>query len=413
MTSLFGNNPCDDDLKANEALSADQDQDSVATPPKGAENMDPADIDDVFDPTAMGTLPMFIFQGDRKALSDEGDCAEEQSFSQEEDAQVTRAALSWAGLKGPMYLHTVLCQTSFPFRELDRSEDWERRNGMASLYIQRLCNVIYTYDENEQVHEEKMPPSGVPWGAKAKLILAFLSQQAVVRKKSEIWMGRNITHFVSEALRLAPTGRNIAAVREQLMRLTDCQITLGMTEGGKECDVLLNIRPEPGRMFDGKHTPWPSFVDLSLTYFHSLLDHAVPLGAEHMHQLLGNAMSMDIYAWLVQRLPRVRSERPYHLSWQAVLNQFGQGRTRLDNFRGDFRVALDRVKEIYPDAHVTEIPGGRNRVVTENGRSAVRRPVLGGLILESSPPPVPKKIEAKEDGTDDKEDTGQAEMSGE
>jgi hypothetical protein len=50
---------------------------------------------------------------------------------------------------------------------------------------------------------------------------------------------------------------------------------------------------------------WPSTIQFSTRYFESLMKHAVPLNETAIARLSHNAMALDVYTWLAQRLHRV------------------------------------------------------------------------------------------------------------
>ena len=81
---------------------------------------------------------------------------------------------------------------------------------------------------------------------------------------------------------------------------------------------------------------------------------------------------MDIYCWLAQRLHRVPATGQ-RISWQALHAQFGgQGYARVRDFRAFFLRQLRQVQAAYPGARLEE--------------------GAAGLVLRTSPPPVPKRI---------------------
>ena len=117
---------------------------------------------------------------------------------------------------------------------------------------------------------------------------------------------------------------------------------------------------------------WPSTVQLSLDYFNSLQNHAIPLDERALSALGHSSMALDIYAWLAQRLHRIPQERPQFITWAAIKDQFGQGYKRMSKFKEVFRVAMRQVLVQYQAARIEE-----------DGK---------GLTLRNSSPPVPKKL---------------------
>ena len=88
---------------------------------------------------------------------------------------------------------------------------------------------------------------------------------------------------------------------------------------------------------------WPSNVTLSGDYFASLQRHAVPLDERALAALSHNAMALDVYSWLAQRLHRVDPGKPAFIPWAALRIQFGWHYSTMRKFRQVFRQTLDLV----------------------------------------------------------------------
>jgi hypothetical protein len=71
-----------------------------------------------------------------------------------------------------------------------------------------------------------------------------------------------------------------------------------------------------------------------------------------VRQLANNSMALDVYCWLAYRLHALTG--PTLVSWRALYAQFGQGYSRIDNFRRKFRAILTLALAVYPDAQVDE-----------------------------------------------------------
>jgi hypothetical protein len=87
--------------------------------------------------------------------------------------------------------------------------------------------------------------------------------------------------------------------------------------------------------------------------------------------LSGSALALDVYTWLAQRLHRVPAGKPQFVPWTGLYDQFGQGYTRIRDFRRRFLETLRQVQAVYPQSRL----------------SADER----GITLEQSPPPVAGK----------------------
>jgi hypothetical protein len=74
--------------------------------------------------------------------------------------------------------------------------------------------------------------------------------------------------------------------------------------------------------------------------------------------LSGNAMGLDVYAWLAQRLHRIELGKRVFISWAALKAQFGWHYDRMDNFKPVFRRTLKLVHSQYRGALLELNDGG-------------------------------------------------------
>jgi hypothetical protein len=262
-------------------------------------------------------------------------------------------------VKDIVYSHSVMCQTSLPYRPTDERV-WVRKQGSVSLLIE--AGRVQHPDTGEWV---ELP---LPHGEKSRLILMHLNNEAITTGSPIIDMGGNMTAFVRE-LNIDTNGRNLRTLRDQIARLTAAHITLGMDLKTIKTDVIDAFDLWwPGDAM--QRALWPSTVQLAPRYFDSLMKHAVPLDSRAIGALAHSALDLDIYAWLAQRLHRIPERESHTITWQALKAQFGPDYDRARDFRRRFLLALKTVLTVYPDAKIENTDAG--------------------LTLRPSPPPVPK-----------------------
>jgi hypothetical protein len=245
-----------------------------------------------------------------------------------------------------LYQHSVLCQTSMPFR--DPGEEvrlWSRKNGRVRLEIQAGRAFNGVLDDFIDV--------GLPFGAKPRLVLYHLNAEALRTQSPTIELEDSLTAFVSRTLGLDTGGRNIRTVKDQLTRLSAADFRLGTAIDGLS-------RTVKGTVIEGfdlwvsrdprQRVLWPTTVQFSANYFESLMRHAVPLNETAIARLAHNAMALDIYTWLAQRLHRVEQGKSALVPWEALYEQFGQGYERLRDFRRVYVRTLKPVHVAYPEA---------------------------------------------------------------
>ena len=289
-----------------------------------------------------------------------------------------------------LYQHTVFCQTSLPYRNPgDDARTWERINGDVHLKVLA----------GEAMHPDKgrLVEVGLPFGPKCRMVLMHINQRALVTESPHVEVEDTLSKFVRNVLQLDSKGRNMRIVKDQLARLSASSIRLGIVRDGHAVTVNSQIVTAFDVWFpkdDRQRVLWPSTVSLSLDYFQSLMNHAVPLEEAHIAALSHSSLALDIYAWLAQRLHRIPVGKPARVSWVALHSQFGQGYNPeyMSKFRQVFRVALKEVLTLYKAARVEEEDASQARIYFQGGRQVWREKPAKGLTLYNSPPPVRKLL---------------------
>jgi Plasmid encoded RepA protein len=266
------------------------------------------------------------------------------------------------------YQHTVLCQTSLPYRDPGDIRRWERQQGQIHLLVN--AGEAFKPEENRFVE------LGLPFGPKPRLILMHLNSQAIKAQSPLINVEDSMTAFARQVLGYSPNGKEMKLMKGQLGRLAAATIRVALNEENNPIQVDTKIVTAFNLWFpkdEKQHVLWSSTVRLSEDYFKSLSKHAVPLDERAVSALSHSAMALDIYAWLAQRLYRI--DKPQFITWKALKEQFGWNHRRMNNFRAVFISALEQVHSQY-------------RV----GRFNIDG---GGMTLFSSPPPVRKLFAIK------------------
>ncbi len=266
------------------------------------------------------------------------------------------------------FQHTVFCQTSLPYR--DPGDDvrlWKRVQGATLLEVQAGRVFDPAIMDTVEV--------GLPWGTKPRLILAHLNAQALKQRSPTIEVENSLSAFVKR-IRGFNGGREIHFFKDQLTRLSTSLIRLAVAHSDHHAH---QVETKVITAFDlwltkdeRQRVLWPSTIQLSLDYFASLQEHAVPLYEGDLAALAHSAMALDLYAWLAQRLHRIDPKRSVLIPWTALMQQFGAGYGRKIDFKRVFRTALRQVHARYQTARIEDDEQG--------------------LLLHHSPPPVPRRL---------------------
>ena len=272
------------------------------------------------------------------------------------------------------FQHTVLCQTSLPYRNPGKNVlEWEREQGSVSLLIEA--------GKARNPETNKWIQLGLPFGPKPRLILSHLNAEALKQGSPVIEVEETMTSFVRriqnplKKVKAGPNGYEIRSFKDHLGRLSAAIIRLAVCTDRRAVQVDSKIVTAFDLWFpkdEQQRVLWPSTIRLSEDYFNSLQRHAVPLDERALGALSHSAMALDIYTWLAQRLHRIPEGKPQFIPWTALKEQFGHGYNRIDNFKRVFRVAMKQVLIQYTTANIE----GDNR----------------GLTLRNSLPPVPPRL---------------------
>jgi hypothetical protein len=287
--------------------------------------------------------------------------------SRQQKLASARSAVSqvW-GAVPKYYSHAVLVQVGMPYRNPgDATRSFTRSSGPYSLRMEAGALPARSGGFVEV---------GLPFGARARLLLLHLSAIAVKTQSPVVEVSDSFTAFARD-LGLSTGGRNLRTLRDQINRMSVVSMRLAkMNDQYAEVfqgSVFRRLVAETPN--DPRQIPlWASEVEFSHEYYESLVRNAVPLRREAIQALKHSSRAMDIYSYLAHRLYRV--EKPLTLSWSSLSYQFGDPGKPNRMWKSAFKAALKQVLVVYPEAKV--------------------EPVYGGIVLKQSPPPVRRKARA-------------------
>ncbi len=263
-----------------------------------------------------------------------------------------RRARDWISLA------RLFAQTSLPYRDPGDVPAWGRRNG----------NLVLVVQPGMTIDKDGMPRSiGYPFGTVPRLVLTWLSTEAVRTKSRDLVLGESLAEFM-RSLELTPTGgRNgtITRLRRQMERLFQATLSARWEgDASRETGGRLNVASSYDLWWTDNDPQqpalMPSVVRLSAEFFEEVTKHPVPLDFGALHALRGSSLLLDIYAWLTYRMSYL--QRPTTVPWESLRAQFGsdladtkQGRAQ---FRRDFERHLREVVLVYREANVETVPTG-------------------------------------------------------
>ncbi|MBB5862393.1 replication protein RepA [Xanthomonas arboricola] len=278
-----------------------------------------------------------------------------------EAVAIEAEAAQEAGMLG--FMARVLVQATMPHSKPD-SNEYSRKNGTLQVSI--------------------MAPSqiGLPYGSYPRLLLAWLTTEAVRTKSPTLHLGDTLTEFMNK-LDLNPTGGrwgNITALKEQANRLFGSSV-VAYDDVREKSTSARHIRGSQIIVADdwdlwwdprqvnneetGQNGLFSSWVKLSEKFYNQVTDRPVPIDLRAIRALKRSPLALDLYSWSTYRVSYLnkRTEIP----WEALQMQFGAnyaddaaGQGRRD-FKKKLLQALTKVQTVYPKLRAQE--GERGLVI--------------------------------------------------
>lgn len=261
--------------------------------------------------------------------------------------------------------YSGFCLTGLPHKRLPDEQAWSKRGHRVSLRVEPGRK------------DTGLTPQyvGVPYGARARMILLYLQTEAIRTGSREVELGRSMRDWLGR-MGLSWGGETGKALREQAARIAACHLRFSW-EGDASDGWLKGGFVRSGLRFHASSTNarqpslWEDRVVLDEVFYEALRKHPVPLREAALRELADRSVSLDLYIWLAYRLHSL--QKPTLIRWSALQEQFAAGRIAR-NFRRDFRLALAPAVVAYPEAHLE---------FAEDD---------AGLILHPSRPPIAARL---------------------
>lgn len=231
------------------------------------------------------------------------------------------------------FIARAFVQVSLPYRKYAGSE-YVRRNGNFKLTL--------------------LAPSepGLPYGSIPRLLLAWISTEAVKTKSSQLILGSSLSEFMSK-LDLVPTGGrwgSITRLRDQMTRLASSTVNCKYTDNERLALHNVNVIDDLNIWWQPKNpnqaTLWESTLELNEKFFNEIIEHPVPVDLRAIKSLRQSPLSLDIYAWLTYRMSYLK--KLTNIPWEALQMQFGSDYKEIRFFRRDFKTKMAEVLAVYP-----------------------------------------------------------------
>ncbi|SRR6266487_398360 len=271
------------------------------------------------------------------------------------------------------FIARQLVQATLPHKNPGKDvQAWSRTNGNLTLGIRPGWDF------------EKEKSFGYPYGTIPRLLLFWMTTEALRTKNQRLELGNSLASFMRQ-LGLEPaTGRgkrsDAKRLRDQMQRLFQAKISFHQIRDDekKKGRAWLNMDVAPkGVMWWDEKQPeqgalWGSWIQLGEDFFNAIIAAPVPVDMRALKALKRSPLALDLYAWATYSAYRTqKSGQPRSVSWVALHEQLGAEYHDIKDFARFARAALRKVQAVYPELGL-EFERGNVRVLPCNPAITVR-----------------------------------------
>jgi hypothetical protein len=203
---------------------------------------------------------------------------------------------------------------------------------------------------------------GLPYGSMPRLLLAWVTTEAVLTKNKHLILGSSLSDFMNK-LDIMPTGGrwgSITYLKDQIQRLFSAAISCTYDDG--KSWTIKNIQPVSNAhlWWDPKQPHQTSFFESTITlgedFFNEIINNPIPIDMRALQCLRRSPMAIDIYCWLTYRMSYLKANTC--IPWGALEVQFGSEYKRTRSFKENFIKNLRSVQIIYPNIKLEDSERG-------------------------------------------------------
>ncbi|MHB8312276.1 MAG: replication protein RepA [Candidatus Dormibacteria bacterium] len=196
--------------------------------------------------------------------------------------------------------------------------------------------------------------TGIPYGSIPRLLLAWVTTEAVRSKEPRLVLGTSMVKFMAR-LDLCRTGGprgDSTRLRTQARALFAATISATFDGDGGWTDDGFRVAAHTHLWWDPRNpdqdTLWESSVTLSHEFITEITSRPVPVDMDALRLIKDSPVAIDTYIWMAHRMSYLK--RDTLIPWQLLELQLGAGYAHPRDFRRKFSLRLKEVRPVYPAA---------------------------------------------------------------
>ena len=205
----------------------------------------------------------------------------------------------------------------------------------------------------------------LPYGNLPRLILAWVSTEAVRTQSRELVLGKSLSEFMRTLGIYNSGGNPQTRLRNQMRRLFGCTVSLIYEDKSGFARVSSLVADKHEFWWNERKPSEPvlfnSKIRLGEDFFNEIINHPVPLDMNTLTALKRCSLGLDLYLWLVYRTFVLRA--PLRLTWRQLYHQFDANPAKapdkraVQNFRVQVLRELKKIKMAWTGLNYSTAPG--------------------------------------------------------
>ena len=257
------------------------------------------------------------------------------------------------------FMARQLVQATLPHSDPGNVQFWKRTNGRLTLRIRPGWD------------NKKERPLGYPYGTIPRLLLFWITTEALRTGSRRLYLGTSLTAFMRQ-LGLDPDNGSVGAKRsdarrlkDQMMRLFRAQISFDREDDQQEdwLDMQIADAGSVSLWWDFRQVSqdsiFNSWIELSERFYKAITIAPVPVDMRALQQLKRSPLALDLYAFVCYRAYiATQSGSSQFVTWEQLMKQLGTDYTDTRDFRRYAKIALRKIKLVFPGLRLGPKQGG-------------------------------------------------------
>lgn len=270
------------------------------------------------------------------------------------------------------FLARQLVQATLPHSDPGNVPVWSRKNGNLTLSIQ-------------QGYDDDGTPYGHPYGTIPRLLLYWMTTEAIRTKTPKLILGDSLASFMDELGLNTETGRgkrgDATRLKEQMRRLFEARIsfTSRIEQDGQtgEARNRMQIAEETLFWWDTKNPRqralWKSHVVLDKQFFDAITANPVPVDLRALRALKRSPLALDLYSLMTyQAFRAAHAGKSQFMSWRQLQSALGTSYADHADLKKAIQPALEKIGAVYLGLALGNRAGGIE-VLPESTTAIARR----------------------------------------